>query len=147
MIMKPPMKSYTPSMSSASAVSDTTLVGRGRGHVTSSTALATGLGLLAVVIAIVTVGGGYGISQFRFEDVHDWASHRWTVLRLVCLGRYCSFKIFGPRPDYRQHHSTVVVTGNLVIGAPISGGITANVKLGGVRDALHGGASPVIAGV
>lgn len=67
-ITKIPATLHTPLMSGANAITGITLVGAVVVAGSGSTALATGLGFLAVVMATVNVVGGYLVSHKMLSD-------------------------------------------------------------------------------
>ena len=69
-ITKIPATLHTPLMSGANAITGITLVGAVVVAGSGSTAVATALGFLAVVLATVNVVGGYLVSHFMLEDFH-----------------------------------------------------------------------------
>ena len=69
-ITKIPATLHTPLMSGANAITGITLVGAVVVAGSGSTAVATALGFLAVVMATINVVGGYLVSHFMLEDFH-----------------------------------------------------------------------------
>ena len=67
-ITKIPATLHTPLMSGANAITGITLVGAVVVAGSGGTTLATVLGFLAVVMATVTVVGGYLVSHFMLSD-------------------------------------------------------------------------------
>lgn len=69
-ITKIPTTLHTPLMSGANAITGITLVGAVVVAGSGSTAIATALGFLAVVMATINVVGGYLVTHFMLEDFH-----------------------------------------------------------------------------
>jgi NAD(P) transhydrogenase subunit alpha len=67
-ITKIPTNLHTPLMSGANAITGITLVGAVAVAGSGSTALATGLGFVAVVMATINVVGGYLVTHVMLED-------------------------------------------------------------------------------
>jgi NAD(P) transhydrogenase subunit alpha len=67
-ITKIPTNLHTPLMSGANAISGITLLGSVVVAGSGNTALATGLGFVAVVMATVNVVGGYLVSHFMLSQ-------------------------------------------------------------------------------
>jgi len=67
-ITKIPTNLHTPLMSGANAISGITLLGSVVVAGSGSTALATVLGFIAVVMATINVVGGYLVSHFMLEQ-------------------------------------------------------------------------------
>jgi len=67
-ITKIPTNLHTPLMSGANAISGITLLGSVVVAGSGSTALATALGFVAVVMATVNVVGGYLVSHFMLDQ-------------------------------------------------------------------------------
>ncbi len=67
-ITKIPTNLHTPLMSGANAISGITLLGSVVVAGSGNTALATGLGFVAVVMATVNVVGGYMVSHFMLAQ-------------------------------------------------------------------------------
>ncbi len=67
-ITKIPATLHTPLMSGANAITGITLVGAVVVAGSGSTAFATVLGFLAVVMATINVVGGYMVSHFMLQD-------------------------------------------------------------------------------
>jgi NAD(P) transhydrogenase subunit alpha len=67
-ITKIPTNLHTPLMSGANAISGITLLGSVVVAGSGSTALATALGFLAVVMATINVVGGYLVSHFMLDQ-------------------------------------------------------------------------------
>ncbi|MEF8889976.1 MAG: NAD(P) transhydrogenase subunit alpha [Haloferacaceae archaeon] len=67
-ITKIPTNLHTPLMSGANAISGITLLGSVVVAGSGNTALATGLGFVAVVMATINVVGGYLVSHFMLAQ-------------------------------------------------------------------------------
>jgi NAD(P) transhydrogenase subunit alpha len=70
-ITKIPTNLHTPLMSGANAISGITLLGSVVVAGSGSTALATALGFVAVVMATINVVGGYLVSHFMLGQFSD----------------------------------------------------------------------------
>lgn len=70
-ITKIPATLHTPLMSGANAITGITLVGAVVVAGSGSSAFATALGFLAVVMATINVVGGYAVTHIMLDDFHS----------------------------------------------------------------------------